>query len=417
MKRIALICHEFSPYQGSEARQGWKSAITLCNDFDVTVFAASGSQWAMNKYMSDYENFGGYKGLKVTFVRQPKRTIWLARVNRFFAILGPIGLPPIYFLGYRLWLKNVRKVIEKRIQDFDVIHLNTSISYREPGIFYSLPRPFVWGPCGGTQELPMSLLVELPKGVALLELMRRLINKGAQNSKRVRRAVRGADVIIAFSDKDKLFFNRLGARRVLVMPDGLPDNVDNRFTESDSNVLDLVWIGQLSHRKQPFVFLQILALLEQKGVSFRARILGSGPLENAVISKLREYDFCSEVKFEGSVSFEKVKEFLFTSDILVHTSYREASTNIIPEAMACGTAIVAHNIGGISLLVNEFTGRLVDLVNPSTSADEFSEIIEEYWHDRSLLNNHKRFASERARILSWDNYYSQTLSEIYNDIC
>ena len=48
MVRVAIVAHEFSPFQGSECAEGWRISTALSQsrrDLDLTVFAASGPQF------------------------------------------------------------------------------------------------------------------------------------------------------------------------------------------------------------------------------------------------------------------------------------------------------------------------------------------------------------------------------------
>jgi glycosyltransferase involved in cell wall biosynthesis len=98
--------------------------------------------------------------------------------------------------------------------------------------------------------------------------------------------------------------------------------------------------------------------LDQKGLDFRIKIAGDGPL----LSKLKKLAIDSgvgeRVQFLGHVN--NLSNLLAQSAFVVHTADAEGSPNAVMEAMACGRAVVATAVGDIPILVeNGKTGFVV----------------------------------------------------------
>ena len=60
--KVALICHEFSPYQGSECREGWNIALALNQNCNLTIYAASGNHYEWYNYKSHYDHYRNKNG-------------------------------------------------------------------------------------------------------------------------------------------------------------------------------------------------------------------------------------------------------------------------------------------------------------------------------------------------------------------
>ena len=104
-----------------------------------------------------------------------------------------------------------------------------------------------------------------------------------------------------------------------------------------------------------------------------------------------------------------------TCDLLVHTSYREATTNIIPEALSYNLPVVCHDISGMSIAINETCGHKIPLINDNYSSNLLSSFLTKIAEDDNLLNDLKLGAKKRSQEISWlNNAYN--ISEEYKKI-
>src|SRR5690606_1577459 len=78
-------------------------------------------------------------------------------------------------------------------------------------------------------------------------------------------------------------------------------------------------------------------------------------------------------------------KILNEADILILPSYREGCPNVILEAMASKTAIIASNVGAIPDLIK--SGENGFLIN-SGDADAIAKYITEYLKDPKLILSH-----------------------------
>jgi teichuronic acid biosynthesis glycosyltransferase TuaC len=97
---------------------------------------------------------------------------------------------------------------------------------------------------------------------------------------------------------------------------------------------------------------------------FRARliIVGAGPYLPTVHARVRSLHLCEKVEFLGSQTLDKVALWMNAADLLCLPSYMEGTPNVILEALACQTPVVATNVGGIPEL-DDGRGNLA-LVEP-----------------------------------------------------
>lgn len=127
---------------------------------------------------------------------------------------------------------------------------------------------------------------------------------------------------------------------------------------SDQEVPTIVFVGRLSTEKRPDLLLDAFELVTTK-LSVRLLIVGDGPMRswlNGQIAKRGLGDYCRSVGFQANPL-----PWICASDLLVLPSDYEGFGNVLVEAMACGTQVIATNCpdGPAEILENGKYGQLV----------------------------------------------------------
>ena len=109
----------------------------------------------------------------------------------------------------------------------------------------------------------------------------------------------------------------------------------------------LLSVGLLIPRKGHDLVIRAMALLP--GVSLL--IAGSGPERASLEALARQCGVHERVRFLGALSQPKLREHYGAVDALVLASSREGWANVLLEAMACGTPVIASDVGGTAEVV------------------------------------------------------------------
>lgn len=424
---ILISAHEFSPVQGSECSEGWNIVQSLVKNkqINITVLYARGSQYSPNSYLNAvqeyYNNFQLEDNLKLIAVDQPKITLLIAKFNKFVTgNKGSIGFPVFYYLGYTFWQRKAYQVTKKLMvkQDFDLIHHLTQITYREPGFLWKTNIPFVWGPTGGLEGVSVQLLKSLSLRQKIFELIRNSSNFLQYNFKlRIKKALKKSKVVYAFSENDRKRFSKLNSNVKILLDSGttpLNNPVIRCYNETDTK-LSIIWVGQLIERKGLILLIKALEKVENVNKKLNVNILGSGPLKDFYKQEISKRSL-SCVNFLGSIPHKEVQSVFRNSHILIHTSYREATTHVVPEALSTGLPILCHDSFGLSIAVTKECGLKVPLESFTKSIEGFSKNIEHILSNPKIIKKLSEGAIIRSKELSWDSMTKKITDDYFKII-
>ena len=109
-------------------------------------------------------------------------------------------------------------------------------------------------------------------------------------------------------------------------------------------------VGNLIERKGHHIAVEALTLLPPAS---RLVIVGEGGLRRALVRQAQELGVDDRVTFAGAVPQTELKYWYSAADVLVLCSSSEGWANVLLEAMACGTPVVATNVGGNAEVVSK----------------------------------------------------------------
>jgi D-inositol-3-phosphate glycosyltransferase len=175
----------------------------------------------------------------------------------------------------------------------------------------------------------------------------------------------------------------------------------------ESDALVLLFVGRLQPLKAPDVLLQAAALLAAADAQVAAKLRviivgapsGSGLEHPDVLQKMAvDLGIAAHVQFEPPASRERLAHFYRAADLTVVPSYNESFGLVALESQACGTPVVAADVGGLSTAVADgLSGVLVGTHRPADWADVLGQLLAEPGR-RAMLAVGARAHAER---FSW----------------
>lgn len=141
---------------------------------------------------------------------------------------------------------------------------------------------------------------------------------------------------------------------------------------SDSAPLVLV-VGHLIARKDPLLALESFRL----GAPPDARLvfLGRGPLDREVEQAAAKAGLTGRVELRGEVRPEELATWYRAADALLLTSHREGRPNVVLEALASGTPVLATRAGGTGELLADLPGALAPSRDPGDIGRALAQLL------------------------------------------
>ena len=187
--------------------------------------------------------------------------------------------------------------------------------------------------------------------------------------------------------------------------------IKKRVSERDRVV---GYVARLSEEKGILNFLQAIPIVLKRKDFSNFVIGGDGPLTSEIKEYVNNSNLNNKVKLVGWIPREELPSYLNELKLLVLPSFSEGLPNILLEAMACGTPILATPVGTIPDIIKDGeTGFLLETNDPKHIADKIVELLNEpellekvsanaYKWAKQNFNREKTLNSWRRIFQDWE---------------
>jgi glycosyltransferase involved in cell wall biosynthesis len=164
----------------------------------------------------------------------------------------------------------------------------------------------------------------------------------------------------------------------------------------------IIAVGRLARFKGFDYLLRAARALGDRGMTVEVELIGDGPERGALESLAQELGIA--VVFRGYLPFSAVQTAMSQATILVHPSdgLGDGLPNVLREAMAVGTPVIASRVAGIPEALDD--GRCGTLVPPK-DVPALAEAIHALLSDAELRRRHAMLGRRRTEELFdvWQN--------------
>lgn len=164
---------------------------------------------------------------------------------------------------------------------------------------------------------------------------------------------RKADFVFSYGSKITGIIRKLGVSKtkIIEIPTGIENNWLNSSKLGVGEIRRFVFVGRFERRKGVEELTAVIKDLINN-YPFVFEFIGPIPKEMQIQGK--------NIVYHGSISdAEKIKTILRGADVFVCPSHSEGMPNVILEGMASGLAIIATDVGAVSLMVGKHNGCLI----------------------------------------------------------
>jgi glycosyltransferase involved in cell wall biosynthesis len=170
------------------------------------------------------------------------------------------------------------------------------------------------------------------------------------------------------------------------------------------------YVGALIREKNVAKVVEAMHVMAQVDEDARLYVIGDGPLKPCLESIAGELLTKRVVRLLGRVSDDEIPRYLNEMKLLVLPSTIEGLPNVVIEAMACGTPVLATRVGGIvDVIEDSASGFLLE----SLEADGLASRILSLIHNEDALEivaaNALRIVSERFTLRAATERYRSLL--------
>jgi len=216
--------------------------------------------------------------------------------------------------------------------------------------------------------------------------------------------LRHFDKIVLETPSVKDFYNLGSFDKKIIYASLFIDNIFDLTNPLDRRDIDVAFVGILSKEKGILKFLESCSILKSACyTNAKIVICGDGILKDKVKYYINKNNLSNFVQLKNFVNPQDVPKLLNRIKLIVIPSYSEGLPNILIEAAACGTPVLASSVGGIPDVIKEGeTGFLLRSNDPNHIANRIIELL----NKPELLEKVSKNAYEYVR----ENYsYEKTL--------
>lgn len=403
--KILISCYACSPVRGSEPGMGWSFVLGLSKQHEVHVIVEK-EKWQkdIELFLEKHKN----ENLHFYFI-QKKRNKFLRKI-----------WPPSYYWYYKIWQKEAFKLAQKldKEHNFDAVHQLNMVGYREPGFLWKMKKPFVWGPIGGTEDVPWKLFSLFSFHGKVFYGARNIINNFQKHFlKRPKFAAshHHSTLIAATPDIKKSIKELWNSESVIIPEVGAVALSEAKINHRRAKEpLKIVWSGQHTSGKALHILLRSLALLEDE-INWELHILGVGKETQSWKTLAKELQINNRCFWYGWLVKKEAFQIMKSGHCLAITSLKDLTSSVIIEAISLGLPVVTLDHCGFSFVVDESCGVKIPIDKPQKIYVNFKIALEKLYKYENYRTSLAEGALKRAKDFSWEGKIAQ-LNEVYQKL-
>jgi colanic acid/amylovoran biosynthesis glycosyltransferase len=171
---------------------------------------------------------------------------------------------------------------------------------------------------------------------------------------------------------------------------------------------EIVSVGRLIEKKGFGDLIAACGMLRDRGVEYLCRIIGAGPLEEALRGQIEQSGLAGRVLLEGARPEAEVIGFLRRARVFALACARDSEggsdnlPTVIMEAMAAGLPVISTRVAGVPEMIDDrVTGRLLGEHDVPGLADALELLLKDAalarrWGSAGRVAVEKKFATQRT---------------------
>jgi glycosyltransferase involved in cell wall biosynthesis len=221
--------------------------------------------------------------------------------------------------------------------------------------------------------------------------------------------LRYADNVITCCDFNRSYIRERFEQAVTARAGGVHvchhglDLADFAYRPEGRPARHVIAVGRLAEHKGFDDLLSAIHLLSSRGWDLTVELVGDGPERHALEALAARLHLSERVRFRGWLPFQGARDAMARATVLVHPSdgLGDGLPNVIREAMALGTPVIASDVAGIPDALGDGCGVLVPPENPAALADGIATLLADDGARARIAASARRRVEERYDV--WRN--------------
>lgn len=404
---ILLSAYACEPNRGSEPGIGWNWAITLNNlGHNVTVITRKNNKNKIDNYIKTDSNL---QRINFIYYDLPK---YLLRLKKLMGV----------YCYYELWQIGILKHVKKHLNpnDYDIVQHITFGVFRQPSYLYKFKKPFVFGPLGGGEKMPKSILKEFPIKYRVVEYVRDCLNNFSLKRPALKKCFKNSSLIFARTiETQNIIPNTFKPKTKVKIDIGL---YDNEIT-NEAKVLDIdktkniLYVGRLTYWKGLDLAIRAFHQYNNKHPNSVFNIIGSGNYREEMEQLANSLNIGEKINFLGQMPQTELLTFYKNATVFLFPSLHDAGPLVTLEALRVGLPIVTLNLGGLGQLLTSTYPTIVNSkdFDKNNTIEALSNFLLELSIDKNFYKNCSEHSIQIAKNNTWQNTVNQVYTIVEND--
>jgi len=398
-KKILIIAYACEPNKTSEPGVGWNLGNHISKTYNTTILTR-----ANNRSSIELE-----KESNIVFLYYD--------LPSFFTFLKkklPLGTQ----LYYILWQWGAYFFAAKQIRNnslaIDLVHhLNFAISWVSPPN-YLLKKPFVWGPIGGGDTVPMRFLKKMRIKAILQELVYISINQISRISIFSFFTRKNANVVLFRTQSSENAFPKRKNTIYQTISETAMTSINHNFKVKnyDKNIKAMC-VGRMSYWKGYIYAVKGFHNFLKAGGTGTLELFGEGNERDSIKRYINTHNLGNSIFIRGFVNNIEIKRKMVESNVLIHPSFREGGSWSIMEAMSYGLPVICLDTSGPKDMVTKKCGMLISLKSTQSISEQISDGLLELSGNKEMYLELSSNAQKRIlKEYTWNRRREQ-ISQVY----
>lgn len=404
--KVLVIAYACRPGETSERQVGWHWSKLIQTHHEVTVLTRESHRPYIENWVADAREEGPFP--EFIYYDLPAWLSWYKKGER--------GV----YLYYALWtlLATLRCRRMNRGGRWQITHFLTFGTMLWPQFVFLMNTPYVLGPVGGGERIPVSMRQAFNSSGQAKILARRLVQRLMPlNPVFLANLSRASQIFARTGETLDMIPRQYHHKTSLLLETAIgPEMLTESPLTRSNEVLQIVSVGRLITSKFNPLFLEALDAFKSTWQRpFRVTVIGDGP-ESARLEALRDRLGLEEVEFVGKKSSEEVYQALRGADIYFSTTMKEGGTWAFFEAIANHLPIVCLKVNGPDMIVGDECGIKIQPDGHANARDGLARGLVDLAESPSLRADlaSKALAHVEANF-TWERV-SKTIDTCYKDL-